>query len=89
MLQRVLQESRLVDVPISVENKPGGGGAVALATLAQRTGGATLMINAPTMLSNQITGRSALLNTDFTALAIAVHRVRMRGGARGFAAQIR
>src|SRR3954466_5942279 len=58
MMQKVLQESRLVEVPVSVENKPGGGGAVALAALAQRTGGSTLMINAPTMLNNQITGRS-------------------------------
>jgi putative tricarboxylic transport membrane protein len=70
MLQKILQESRLVDVPISVENKPGGGGSVALATLAQRSGGSTLMINAPTMLNNQITGKSALAYTDFTALAI-------------------
>ena len=70
MLQKVLQESRLVDVPVAVENKPGGGGAVALAALAQRTGGSTLMINAPTMLNNQITGRSALPYTDFAALAI-------------------
>ena len=55
---------------MSVENKPGGGGAVALAALAQRTGGSTLMINAPTMLNNQITGKSPLPYTDFTALAI-------------------
>ena len=69
-LQKVLQESRLDEVPVSVENKPGGGGAVALAALAQRTGGSTLMINAPTMLNNQITGKSPLPYTDFTALAI-------------------
>ena len=66
MMQKVLQESRLVEVPVSVENKPGGGGAVALAALAQRTGGSTLMINAPTMLNNQITGREH----------VAVHRLR-------------
>jgi putative tricarboxylic transport membrane protein len=70
MLQKVLQESRLVDVPVSVENKPGGGGAVALAALAQRTGGITLMVNAPTLLSNQITGRTTIPYTDFTALAV-------------------
>ena len=70
MLQKVLQDARLVDVPVTVENKPGGGGAVALAVLGQRSGGATLMINAPTMLNNQITGRSALPYTDFTALAV-------------------
>jgi putative tricarboxylic transport membrane protein len=70
MLQKVLQESRAVEVPISVENKPGGGGAVALAHLSQRTGASTIMINAPTMLNNQITGKSTLPYTDFTALAV-------------------
>lgn len=69
-LQKILQEARLVEVPVSVENKAGGGGAVALAFLAQRQGGNTLMINAPTMLSNQITGRTQLKYTDFAALAI-------------------
>ena len=70
MLQKVLQESRALDVPVSVENKPGGGGAVALAFLSQRTGASTLMINAPTMLSNQITGRTTIPYTEFTALAV-------------------
>lgn len=70
VLQKILQEQRLVDVPVSVENKPGGGTAVALAALAQRSGGSTLMISAPTMLSNQITGRSPLQYTDFAPLAI-------------------
>ncbi|MEO7729201.1 MAG: tripartite tricarboxylate transporter substrate binding protein [Burkholderiales bacterium] len=70
VLQKVLQESRLVDVPVSVENKPGGGGSVALAALGPRKGGSTLMINAPTMLSNQITGRTTIPYTEFTALAI-------------------
>jgi putative tricarboxylic transport membrane protein len=70
MLQKVLQESRLIEVPVSVENKPGGGGSVALAFLSQRTGGSTIMINAPTMLSNQITGRTTIPYTDFTALAV-------------------
>ena len=70
MLQKVLQESRLIEVPVAVENKPGGGGAVALAALAQRTGGSALMINAPTMLSNQITGRTTIAYTDFTPLAV-------------------
>lgn len=70
MLQKVLQDARLVDVPLSVQNKPGGGGAVALAFLGQRTGGGVLMIVAPTLLSNQITGKTAIPYTDFTALAV-------------------
>jgi putative tricarboxylic transport membrane protein len=70
MLQKVLQESRAVDVPATVENKPGGGGAVGLAFLSQRTDGRTVMINAPTMLSNHITGRTPFTYTDFTPLAV-------------------
>ena len=70
MLQKVLQDARLVDVPIAVQNKPGGGGAVALAYLGQRTGAGVLMINAPTLLNNQITGKTTIPYTDFTPLAV-------------------
>ena len=70
VLQKVLQDSRILDVPVAVENKPGGGGAVALSFLAQRTNAGAIMINAPTMLSNQITGKTTTPYTDFTALAV-------------------
>ena len=71
MLQKVLQDSRAIEVPVSVENKPGGGGAVGLAFLSQRAGdGRVIMINAPTMMSNHITGKTALSYTDFTPLAV-------------------
>ena len=71
VLQKVLQDTRALDVPVTVENKPGGGGAVGLAYLNQRAGdGRVIMINAPTMMSNHITGKTALSYTDFTPLAV-------------------
>jgi putative tricarboxylic transport membrane protein len=70
MLQKILQDARIVDVPVTVENKPGGGGTVALAHLAQRTSGGSLMISAPTLLNNQITGKTTIPYSDFTPLAV-------------------
>ena len=71
MLQKMLQDSRAIDVPAAVENKPGGGGAVGLAFLGQRAGdGRIVMISAPTLLNNHITGKTAFTYTDFTPLAI-------------------
>ena len=71
MLQKVLQDNRWFDVPLTAVNKPGGGGAVGLAYLNQHAGdGRYLMINAPTMLSNQITGKSPFGYADFTPLAV-------------------
>ncbi len=71
MLQKVLQEGRWFDAPINVVNKPGGGGAVGLAYLNQHQGdGRYLMINAPTMISNYITGKTPFSYADFTPVAV-------------------
>ena len=59
LLQRVLQERKLVDQPVTVVNKPGGGGAVGLAYVAQHAGdGHFMQIVAQPLLSNHIAGRS-------------------------------
>ncbi len=71
LVQRVLQERKLVEQPLAVVNKPGGGGAVGLAYLAQHAGdGHYVQIVAQPLLSNHIAGRSKLNYTDFTPLAI-------------------
>ena len=71
MLQKILQDTHAIDVPIAVENKPGGGGAVGLSFLNQRAGDARLvMINSPTIMSNHISGKTAFSYTDFTPLAV-------------------
>ncbi len=71
LLLKVLLEGRGFEVPLSAVNKPGGGGAVGLSFMNQRPGdGRVVMIIAPTLLSNQITGRAPFGYADFTPLAI-------------------
>lgn len=69
-IQRWLREKKLIEAPAAVLNKPGGGGVVALVHLNQFAGnGHHLMVTSPSMLTNHITGRTALKYTDTTPLA--------------------
>jgi putative tricarboxylic transport membrane protein len=71
LLQRVLQERKLVEQPVTVVNKPGGGGAVGLAYVAQHPGnGHFMQVVAQPLLSNHIAGRSKVTYTDFSPLAV-------------------
>ena len=71
LLQRVFQERKIFDQPSTVVNKPGGGGAVSLAFMAQHPGdGHYMQVVAQPLLSNHIAGRTKLTYTDFTPLAI-------------------
>jgi putative tricarboxylic transport membrane protein len=71
VIQRIIQEKNLADVPMAVVNRPGGGGAVALAYTQQRKGdGHFLQVASPTMLTNQITGKSKYVWSDFSPIAI-------------------
>jgi putative tricarboxylic transport membrane protein len=70
-LNHLLIEQRLVDAPITVVNKPGGGGAVGWAYLNQHAGdGHYVEIANTTLLTNQINGRSAIGYADVTPLAM-------------------
>jgi len=70
-VQRILQERRLVDVPVTVVNKPGGGGAVGWTYLNQHAGeGNIIYVGNPTLLTNHIVGRSPISYTHITPLAI-------------------
>jgi putative tricarboxylic transport membrane protein len=71
LLQKILQDQKLVPTPVNVVNKPGGGGAIGLAYLNQHPGeGHYLMVNSITLLTNHITGRTPLSYTDFTPIAV-------------------
>jgi putative tricarboxylic transport membrane protein len=71
LLQKILQDQKLVPTPVNVVNKPGGGGAIGLSYLNQHPGdGHYLMVNSITLLTNQITGRTPLSYTDFTPIAV-------------------
>ena len=69
-LARILQEHALVKVPVTVSNKPGGGGAVSLVYLNQHAGDAHYVaINSPNLVANDINGRSTVKARDVTPLA--------------------
>jgi putative tricarboxylic transport membrane protein len=71
VVQKILQDEKLIDVPASVVNRPGGGGTIAQAALNQRQGDAHVWeITATSLLTNHITGRSALGHRDFTPIAM-------------------
>jgi putative tricarboxylic transport membrane protein len=71
LIQKILQEQKLVAAPLNVVNKPGGGGVIGLTYLNQHPGdGHFLMVNSMTLFTNHITGRTPLAYTDFTPLAV-------------------
>ena len=71
LIQRILQERQLVEPPVSVINKPGGGGNIGLAYLSQRTpDGHSLEVATALLLTNHILGSSNFHYTDFTLLAL-------------------
>lgn len=71
LIQRIFQERKLFDQPSSVSNRPGGGGAVGLAFMANHKGDAHYMqVVAQPMISNHVAGRTKLHYSDFSPLAI-------------------
>jgi putative tricarboxylic transport membrane protein len=71
LLQKVLTDGRGFEVPITAVNRPGGGGAVGLAYINTRPGdGRVVMVVAPTLLTNQITGRTTFGYADYTPVAV-------------------
>lgn len=70
-VQRILQEKKLVEQPVTVVNKPGGGGAVGYTYLNQHAGqGNIIYVGNPTLLTNHIAGRNPVNYTHVTPLAI-------------------
>jgi putative tricarboxylic transport membrane protein len=70
LVQRLL-EQRNTGVPIAVQNKPGGGHAIAMAYLNQRAGdGHSIAMALPNLLTNRIVGTNPVTYTDVTPLAL-------------------
>jgi putative tricarboxylic transport membrane protein len=70
LLQKIIQEGGLSPVPVTVTNKPGGGGAVSLVYLNQHSGDAHFVaINSPNLIANDLNGRGAVKYRDVTPLA--------------------
>ncbi len=70
-VQKLLQERRLVEVPVSVVNKPGGGSTIAQAYMNQHAGdGHYWEISATSLLTNDILGKTKFTYRDFSAIAM-------------------
>lgn len=70
-VQRIWQEKRIVEVPMAVVNKPGGGNTIAWHYINSHAGDGHYVSIAPyTMLTNKIVGTSTLTWSDFTPLAL-------------------
>ncbi|MCR4425931.1 MAG: tripartite tricarboxylate transporter substrate binding protein [Firmicutes bacterium] len=70
IMQRTLTEGKLVDRPIIITNRPGGGGATGWTYLNRHQGsGHYLAVNSSLLLLNNLLGSSDLTYKDFTVLA--------------------
>lgn len=70
-IQKIWKEEKMLNVTSSVVNRPGGGHAVAYASLNNHVGeGHYLGIAQTNLLSNHITGKASLKHSDVTALAL-------------------
>lgn len=69
-VERILTQNKLVSVPLTVVNRPGGGSTIAFNYVGQRAGDPhTLLIGTTALLTNHIVGTSKLNYNDFTPIA--------------------
>ena len=69
-MQKALTEEKIVNVPIVVTNKPGGGGATGWTYLRGKKGqGEFLAVTSALILQNNLLGKSDLTFRDFTVIA--------------------
>ncbi len=69
-VERILVEQKLVSTSLTVVNKSGAGGTLALNYLNQHPGdGHYVIVFTPSMLTNHITGQSKVSHKDFTPVA--------------------
>lgn len=60
-VERILTEHKLVNVPLTVSNRSGGGGNIAYTHVNQRAGDAhILLVGTPALLTNHIIGEETL-----------------------------
>ena len=70
LVQKIMQEQKIIDVPMTVINKPASGGVVAWSGLNQNPmDGHHLAISTANLLTNHIIGRSTLHYADVTSVA--------------------
>ena len=71
LMQRIIQNGRLVEASTTVINKAGGGGVLAYSYINQHPGdGHFWMVSSGTLLTSYVSGQSTFKHTEFTPLAI-------------------
>ena len=71
LIQKIWQDKRVLDAPVTVVNKTGGQGAVALSYLKAHAADAHFLeIVSAVLLTNHITGASPFSYTDFSPIAL-------------------
>lgn len=71
LIQTLMQERKLVDRPVAVVNKEGGGGTIGLMYVTQqKETGHHLLVTSPTLLTNHILGKTMVTYSDLTPLAV-------------------
>ena len=74
LMQKILQENKLVELSPTVVNKPGGSGVVAMNYLNSHAGdGHFLAITSVTFLAENINGRSSIGLADVTPVALLLN----------------
>lgn len=69
-MQTVMEKEKLLDKPMAVVNKPGGGGAVGWSYVAKKKGDPhTLFVTSPPILFVPLSGQSDYGHEDFTPIA--------------------
>lgn len=73
LIQKIWQDQKALPVTATVVNKPGGGGAVSWAYLGPKAGdGHFLLVTSYNLVTNHITGRSAVTYSDFTPISLLI-----------------
>jgi putative tricarboxylic transport membrane protein len=84
-LQQLFQKHKLVEVPVNVVNRPGGGGSIALNQLHSSAGDPhVLLITTSAVISNHITGLTAYTYSDFSPIALLLgdnYGINVRAGS--------
>ena len=71
LIQSLMQDKKLVERPVTVVNKPGGGGTIGLVYLTQQTdAGHHFLVTSPTLLTNHILGKTTVTYRDLTPVAV-------------------
>ena len=74
IIQTILQKNKIVEVPITVVNKPGAGGAISINYLQQNAGkGSVIAVTSNTLLTNHIAKKSTANPAELTPLAILIN----------------